>query len=220
MFRDMKRGVRTEDEFQSLMQKGLKYIVRHRETSIWVGVVLLAVVVGGGYMLSKGEGQSAEADLMQTQAVGLITQQKFPEAENILTELSTKYGSTRPGKVALYYLGVLYFYRSEYEEARDNFSRFLSRVKSDFLLTPSALFGAGSACEGLKEYDKALQYYLKIPRDDKSPFYLYGLLACGRVYGILGDREKAQEYFDKLLAQKPPSDLMNDAKFYKGYFNQ
>ena len=39
--RRMKRGTYKEDEFQSSMQKIMKYIVRHRETSIWVGVVFI-----------------------------------------------------------------------------------------------------------------------------------------------------------------------------------
>ncbi|HEX7320621.1 MAG TPA: tetratricopeptide repeat protein [bacterium] len=220
MFRDMKRGVKTEDEFQSIMQKAIKFIVRHKETSIWVGIGVVAAIVFFGYMTSKSEVQKPEAELMQTQAIGMISQGRFPDAEQVLTELSTKYSNTRPGKIALYYLGVIYYYRGQFAEALDYFDKFLGNMKNDYLLTPSAQYAAGCAAEGLKEYEKALGYYSRIIKDKTSPFYFQSLLAYGRISGIQGEYEKAQTILKDLVTQNPPPDITNDAKFYIGYFNR
>ena len=218
--KQMKRGVRTEDEFQSIMQKAIKFIVRHRETSMWVGIVVLAGLIFIFYMSSHGEVQKPEAELMQTQAIGMVSQGKFQEAENVFLELTSKFGNTRPGKIANYYLGVLYYYRGQFAEALDYLDKFLSKEKNDYLLTPSALIAAGCAAEGLKDYEKALGYYEKLARDKKSPFYFQALLAYGRINGVVGNSEKAQQVFKDLIAQNPPVNITNEARFYIGYFNK
>lgn len=218
--RDMKRGVKTEDEFQTLMQKVIKYIVRHRETSIWFGV---AVVLGIGllvYFLSQGEEQKPEAELLHTQAIGLISSGRFQEAENVFLQLTEKFPNTRSGKIGFYYLAVINYHKGQFDEALNYFDKFLSKEKQDYLLAPSALFGAGCAAEGLKEYTKALDYYEKITKDKDSPFYFPAMLAYGRINGILGNYSKAREILKDLLTQNPPMDILNDAKFYIGYFNK
>ena len=220
MFRDMKRGVKTEDEFQTIMQKIIKYVVRHKETSIWVGVGIVAAIVVFGWFTSRNETVKPEAELLQTQAISLITAGRHQEAENVFMDLTGRFGNTRPGKTANYYLGFIFYYRGQFAEALDYFKKFLSKMKDDYLLTPSALFAAGCAAEGMKDYAAALGYYSKIASDNKSPFYQQAQLACGRVNGILGNKEKAQEILKGLVAQNPPPDITNEAKFYIGYFNK
>jgi tetratricopeptide (TPR) repeat protein len=217
--RDMKRGHFEEDEFRKLMRKIVKFIVRHRETSIFIGIV---VIVGASflvYSLSKGEGQNPEADLLHTQVMGLFNLGRLQDAEKILIDLTTRFPNTRPGKIGFYYLGVVYYHTGRFDEALENFNTFLSKQKKDYLLVPSALLGAGCAAEGLKDYEKALSYYEKIIKDKESPFYYLGMLACGRVNGILGNTEKAQEILRNLIAQNPPATIAADASFYIGYFN-
>ncbi len=216
----IKRGVKSEDEFIGTIQKLLKYIVRHRETSIWIGGGIVVGFVILIYFFSKSEPQKPEADLLQTQAIGYMTSGNIQEAENILLQLTEKYQNTRPGKIGLYYLGVLYHHTGRFAEALDYFDRFLQKEKNDYLLTSSALLGAGSAAEGMKDYEQALNYYARIIENKDSKFYLPGMLAYGRVSGIIGDTQKAKEILEKLLEQNPPTDIANDAKFYLGFFNK
>ncbi|MCX7995418.1 MAG: tetratricopeptide repeat protein [candidate division WOR-3 bacterium] len=218
--RDIKRGVKTEDSFQRTMEKIIKFIVRHRETATWIGIGILAVIFILGYLLYPQEKVKPEAELLYTQAINFINMGRFQEAEGYFLELSEKFGNTRPGRVALYYLGVINYNTARFNEALDFFDKFLSKEKGDPLLTPSALLGAGCSAEGLKDYERALKYYEKIAGDKDSHFYFLGMLALGRVNGILGNTDKAQAILKKLLEQNPPQDIVNDAKFYLGYFNK
>jgi tetratricopeptide (TPR) repeat protein len=218
--KNIKRGTYTEDEFQSTMRKIMKYIVRHRETSIWIGIGVVAVIVVAMYFLSSGEAQNPEADLLHTQVMAYMTTGRIQETENVLLELTQKFANTRPGKIGFYYLGVLYYNTGRFEEALDVFDEFLRRQKNDYLLTPSALYGAGCAAEGLKDYERARTYYEKIIKDKNSNFYQLGLLAYGRVCGIMGDTETAREVLENLLAQNPVPDIAADAQFYLGYFSE
>jgi tetratricopeptide (TPR) repeat protein len=216
----MKRGVKTEDEFISTMEKIARFVVRHRELSMFVGVAIIIGVILLLTVLPKGEEVKPEAELLYTESVGLMSIGRFEDAENILREVIQKFPNTRPGKVSYYYLGVMSYYNGAFDEALTHFDKFLSIVKDDYLLTPSALYGAGCSAEGLKDYERALSYFERITKDKDSPFYHMAMLAYGRVSGILGDTEKAQEILEELVAQNPPPNILIDARFYIGYFNR
>jgi hypothetical protein len=50
--------------------------------------------------------------------------------------------------------------------------------------------------------------------------YYYGVIAYGRVQGLLGNREKSEDVLKALLDKDPPADVAADAQFYLGYFRQ
>ena len=215
-----KRGVRKEDEFLSTMEKVMKFIVRHRETAIFVGI---SFVVGCGllvYFLSQGEKENPQAEILQTQAIGMLSVGRLQDAEKVLVQLTETFQNTRPGKIGLYYLGVIKYHSGKFAEALDYFDKFLALQKRDYLLVPSALFGAACAAEGLKDYERALGYYRKLIKDKESKFYLMGLLAYGRVNGILGHTDEARRALNELLKKDPPRSISADARFYLGYFNK
>lgn len=220
VMRQIKRGHREEDEFLTFMQKITKFILRYRDVSIIVGIIIVVGISVLVYTLSSGEKHVPEADILNTNAMGLMSMGRLQDAENILLDLTTRFPNTRSGKVGFYYLGVLYYHTGRFDESLHNFDRFLKSQKDDYLLEPAALFGAGCAAEGLKEYEKALSYYQKIIKDKKSSFYYIGMLSCGRLAGLTGDTERAQEILEELIAQEPPPDIVADARFYIGYFNE
>ncbi len=218
--RQIKRGHYKEDEFQSTVEKIMKYAVRHREQSIFIGVGFVVAVILLILFASRGEQSHPEADLLHTQALGLMTTGRIQDAETVLREMTQKYRSTRSGKIGLYYLGVLMYHTGRFDESLEFFDQFLSAEKKDYLLTPSALMGAGSAAEGIKDYERALGYYGKMVRDEKSPLYVYGALAHGRVLGILGKTEESRKALTALLEKELPTDVAADARFYLTYFNR
>ena len=218
--RQIKRGHYKEDEFQSTIEKLLKYVVRHKEKSIIIGVGILAAVILLILFTGRAEQTNPEADLMHTQVLGMMTTGRIQEAESILRELTTKYQNTRAGRIGLYYMGVVTYYGGRFEESLEYFDKFLGVARNDYLLGPSALMGAGNAAEAMKEYEKALGYYEKLMKDEKSPLHDYGTLSYGRVQGLLGNKEKSEEVLKALLETDPPADVAVDANFYLGYFNQ
>jgi tetratricopeptide (TPR) repeat protein len=219
--RQMKRGHYEKDEFQVIMQKVVKFIVRHRQTSVLIGAIVVIGIVAVVYMTSTGrETTNPEADLMHLQAMSLVNMGRFNEAENILLELTTQHANTRAGKIGIYYLGVIYYHTGRFTEALERFEKFLSVQKNHEVLGQSARFGAGCAAEGLKDYERAQKYYKELIDDDTSPFYMMSMLSYGRVTGMIGNKEEARRILDNLIEQEPPPDIAADASFYMGMFSQ
>lgn len=215
----MKRGHYDKDEFQTVMNKIITYVVRHRETSILITAVVLIAIILIIFLAPGRENQNPEADMLHTQAMGLVMMGRFQEAESTLLNLTSQYSNTRAGKIGYYYLGTIYYKIARFDQSLTNFEKFLSVQKKDYLLVPSARFGAACSAEGLKDYETALGYYKKVSADKESPFYLMAMLAYARVTGLLGNKEEARKMLEELLEQDPPPDIVSDAKFYIGYFN-
>jgi len=219
--RQMKRGHYEKDEFQVIMQNVIKFIVRHRQTSVLIAAVLIIGIGFTVYMTSSDrEVRNPEADLMHLQAMSLVNMGRFNEAENILIDLTTQYANTRAAKIGIYYLGVIYYHTGRFTESLERFEKFLSVQKNHELLAQSARFGAGCSAEGLKDYERAQKYYKKLIGDETSPFYMMGMLSYGRVTGMLGDKEEARRILESLIEQEPPPDIAADASFYMGMFSQ
>ena len=219
--RQMKRGHYEKDEFQVVMQNIVKFIVRHRQTSVLIAAVVVIAIGAVVYMTSTGrETANPEADLMHLQAMSLVNMGRFNEAENVLLDLTSRFANTRSGKIGIYYLGVIYYHTGRFTEAIDHFEKFLSVQKNHRLLESSAQFGAGCSAEGINDYERAQKHYQKIISDEKSPFYMIGLLSYGRVTGLTGDKEKAIQILEDLMEQDPPPDIAADAHFYIGMFSQ
>ena len=218
--RQIKRGHCKEDEFQSTVEKFLKYVVRHKEKSIFIGAAVLVAIVLIILFVGRGEQSNPQADLMHTQVLGLMSAGRIQEAESVLRELTGQYQNTRPGKIGLYYMGIVTYYGGRFEESLEYFDKFLNVAGNDYLLGPSALMGAGSAAEAMKEYEEAAEYYKKLMRDEDSPLYNYGVLGYGRVQGLLGNIDESEEIVKALLEKDLPADVAADAQFYLGYFRQ
>ncbi|UCC11196.1 MAG: tetratricopeptide repeat protein [candidate division WOR-3 bacterium] len=219
--RQMKRGHYEKDEFQVVMQNIIKFIVRHRQTSVLIAAIVIIGIVAAVYLTSTSrETTNPEADLMHLQAMSLVNMGRFNEAENVLLDLTSQYANTRSGKIGIYYLGVIYYHTGRFTESIERFEKFLSVQKAHKLLERSAQFGAGCSAEGLKDYERAQKYYEKVISDDTSPFYKIALLSYGRVTGLIGEKEKAVETLKDLMEQDPPPDIAADAHFYIGMFSQ
>jgi tetratricopeptide (TPR) repeat protein len=215
----MKRGHYEEDQFQSTVHRVMKFIARHQNIAFAVAAV---IIIGGGFLIynsSQGERRNPEAGMLHTQAMGLISMGRFQEAEGILVDLTSRFKNTREGKIAVYYLGIINYHSGQFQVSLDFFKEFLGMAGRDYLLVPSARYGAACSAEGLKDYAQAQVFYKKIISNEDSPFYHPAFLSYARVTGLVGDKEQAVELLEELLEKEPPNDIAMDAQFYIGYFS-
>ena len=124
----------------------------------------------------------------------------FPGFLDIIND----YGSTKAGKLALYYAGVSNLHIGKYKEAIDLLEDFKS---DDLLLGPVSIGATGDAYSELGNRDKAVKLYIKAaelnPNAFTSPIYY---LKAGNLYESLGTKEKALEAYKAIKEKYPDSE--------------
>lgn len=185
-----------------------------------IGIGALAAIILIIFFVGRGERIDPNADLLQTQAISLLSIGRIEDAETVLQDLTQRYQNTRAGKVGLYYLAVVLYHTGRFNESIEFFDKFMGVVKNDYILSPSALLGAASAAEAMRDYNRALGYYTKLAEDERSPLYEYGVLGQGRMQGLLGETVKATETLSNLLAKSPSSDVESEARFFLSFFHE
>ncbi len=206
------------DKFIDTIGAVAKLVVKEKEKAFWVGLGLLVVIVLMIYLSSQRKGENPQANLMYLEGMGMFQSGQVQQAENQFANIARQFPRTNPGRRSIYYLGYIYYMTKRYDEAIQNFQRFLSKAKKDFILTPSAQMGIAASKEGLKDYPGALgEYEILLKKYPDSPLSPQARLGAGRVKGTLGDYEGAKQYLEQVIADKTAGDLAEEAKFYLGY---
>ena len=111
-------------------------------------------------------------------------------------DIADEYGLTKTGKMANYYLGVIYFKKGEYETALEHLDDFTT---DDEVLQTVAIGLKGDINVELEKYDDAISYYKKAsernPNKLVTPIYL---LKLGLIYEELGEYKNAVDVYDNL----------------------
>lgn len=124
--------------------------------------------------------------------------------------IAQNYGMTKTGKLANYYLGVIYKEKGELELALDHFKK--GKVE-DEILGAISLGNMGDIYVELGDYQQALTYFNKaISHSDNSftsPIYLN---KAAIVYAYLENYKKATEYYQQVVDEYPNSQEARDVK--------
>jgi tetratricopeptide (TPR) repeat protein len=103
-------------------------------------------------------------------------------------------------------LGEVYTQRSEFDEARDHFTKALEISKEDEV----AAYNVGEVFFSHKQVDEAIKYYemaIEINRDWSKPY-----LRLGYAYLNKADFDKSLEYFNKFIEMDPENPEVPNVK--------
>ncbi len=116
-----------------------------------------------------------------------------------LLQIIDDYGATPGGKLANFYVGVIYMKQGKFK-TRYPLPGGLQR--NDLLVEARALSLIGDAYMELKEFDNAVDYYIKAANYHPNKFFSPGyLMKAGLAYEKLNKPEKALEVYQKIIDQ-------------------
>jgi TolA-binding protein len=202
-----------EDKLITFTAKASTFYNQHsRNILAGVGILVVVAVVVAFFINSRAQAEKA-ATFDLTLAKVEIGQRNYDNASQKLAEIVENYSGTRAAGDALFFLGNLYIDQRNYEQARENFNKYLSRYGSDPQFASSAIAGLGFVDEQEKQYREAAEKYLeaanKYPKEYNAPQYF---LNAGRCFALAGEISRAKETYKMILDTYPESDLKQKAE--------
>ena len=207
-----------EDRFQKLVEQSLEFYYRDRQ-KVWIGAAATVAVIVIAILLlpNRGPRTNPQAEIAFTRSIGVYSTGNFAQAETAFQDVAARFGSSFLGAKAHFYLADIYYNTNRVPEAKKEFGLFLSRVKNDPLLSPSAQFGIGNCEEQAGDNAAAATSYQAVARRwPQSPLAFEATMAAGRAYRNAGDLAKAEALYKELLKNLPQGEQRGDAQVELG----
>jgi tetratricopeptide (TPR) repeat protein len=130
-----------------------------------------------------------------------------------LIEISEEFGLTKPGKLANYYIGVIYMKQGKFNDAIEAFKDFSA---SDLLVQARAYSLIGDCYMELGRFEDADEYYSKAAdyKENKyfTPTYL---MKAALAQEKANDLQEAIKTYNKIIEEYSDSQEYNDARKHK-----
>lgn len=129
-----------------------------------------------------------------------------------LLDIEDRYGNTKAGNLAAYYVGLCYMYTETYDEAISYLKKYSPADKLGKALSAGNI---GDAYSELKDYDNALVYYKKAASADHSrlttPRFL---MKAGLVLEAQGKYAEAAKCYQQIKSDFPDTSEGREAEKY------
>lgn len=213
----MAKEVKKEEtqEVQEAISAAGQWIIRYQtilsSCLIAVLVVIIGIMVFNTYYLKPSADQASDEI---AKAVVYFSQDNYETALNGdeadcigFEEIASKYGITRPGKLAALYAGICYYNMADYEMA----VKYLKKYKAnDLNIAPAATMKLGDAYAQLGETDKAASTFMEAARSKNKVIAPIALKKAGIAYMTLDNNKAAFKAFKQIRDNYPQSQEAQD----------
>ncbi|MEW5923133.1 MAG: tetratricopeptide repeat protein [Candidatus Zixiibacteriota bacterium] len=200
-----------QDKFTTFMLQAKEWILENWQ-QLAIGVVAaIVVVVAVVYFVNMQSSKGEEGAVRLTQAVANLNRGNYQEAILELGNIADDY-SGRIGGMAQFYLANAHYESRNYDQAIENYQKYIDQCHIDGLTTASAIAGIGACLENKQEFlaagDKYVEAIKYFPDSPNVPDYYVGAV---RNYVSGSDREKMEEILGELNRNFPNSDYSREA---------
>jgi tetratricopeptide (TPR) repeat protein len=207
------------DALADRLLKSENFMERHRNLFIGVFVAIALAVVGGFLYFQSQQKKNQEALAAMFQAEYSLEADSLNKAMNGdgqnegFKTVADEYGSTKAGKLANFYAGIVSLKQGKYQEALN----YLEEFKSDDLLLQARAYSLqGDANLELGKREEAAALYKKAAEHKANDFFSPQYLMKAAVAYEAGNQfTEAIEVYDRIITDYPLSPEVNDAKKYK-----
>lgn len=120
-----------------------------------------------------------------------------------LLDVVDQYGSTPSGKLAHYYIGMIYLKQGNYEDAIAHLKKYKGK---DNIISTMAMGAIGDAYLELDEKDIALKYYKKAVKNSDNNFTAPAyLLRAAITYELMDNYKEALKLYKEIQEKYPRS---------------
>ena len=212
-----KELLKEPDEFLTLSSRFLGWAARNRkQINYAVSAVLAVAVLGSGYFYYSGRREAA-AGVAFGQALAkydrLAAGDKAKAAKDVAAdfrELIDEYGGTSNGRMASLVYADICYQAGDFAQAAALYKSCLDRFDDQPLIHFQILKSLGYSYEGLKDPAAALPYFERaLAATGEKNMQDDLLFQIGDLYARLGNKDKSEETFKRLLTDFSDSPYTN-----------
>ncbi len=196
-----------EDRFLIMVFKIRKVVLQYKSNlliglSVLVGMILVYIV----YLNSRSAKELRAAEFLG-QAHILFENQNESDAVTLYNKVIQQFAGTRSAFESSFYVGVLYYEKGNFPQARQNFELSLKNKKNSLLYVAAQAYIAATYEQETK-MDLAVRHYLETAKTSRFKFYrAESLLNAVRCYQSLGQYEEARKICQQVMSEFPKSDF-------------
>ena len=203
------------DEFLGFFEGAKEFVTAHRRV-ISAGVVIVCLIIAGVFLWTRhGEQQERHASFLLYQGMialkeadglaGDEARKGYEKALNILKESAEAHGSTRSGRLSLFFVAKCLGRLNRHDEAIQQYEAFLSGNEKNPVYRAMAKQSLGFAYESRKDYEKALACFKEVSAMERSFLTEEATLAVARVHEAMGQKREALDAYREYLTSHPDS---------------
>ena len=198
-----------EDQLITYYYKSKDFIEKNGKivSGAIIGLIVVVILVG---MMIKSRAQSnltASGELFQAQLS--YNMQDYQGTAAKLNTIVETYSGTQNAREAMILLARTYFKMENFDSSFYFADRFVKKYSGDPVLTSSAISLKAASLEEKEEFLEAAETYLSgADRYSKSFTAPTFLLDAGRCFYLVGNMERAQQCYERIIAEYPESNLV------------
>ena len=188
-----------KDPLLETINTGFEKYNKHKSMIFRAGIGIIALTVIIVFLFNRQGSQQKPADILLGNALVSMDTGDIENAQFQFEILSDEHGSTKSGKTSNYYLGSIYFDKSDYDNAKTYLERFINSASENILLS-SGHFMLSNIYKRESNQDKEEEHLELAVKFSSIPHNRHSLeLALAELYVDKGTEEMAMEIVQKIL---------------------
>lgn len=202
-----------EDQLITTAVKASQFIQRYY-TQVIVGIVVLVLaVVAILFTAQTRRGNVRDSEQLFGRAMSQYNARDMETAANSFSEVIDRYGGSRAGVFARYFLGQSLLMQERHDEAMNAFEQYLDKAGTDAPFRAAATIGIAMCYEGLRDFATAAELLEQLSQtlEPEDPRYPEVLFQAATDFEKAGSRPKAVDLYREVseTATGPLKDRAN-----------
>jgi len=218
--RSRKRQLEEPDKFISFSAKFLEFLTKYKFPLLSAGGVIFAVIIVISSVYYYSDRAENKASVMLTNSLTKYEKIKTEQgavkayqevADDFNRILENRWGKDSAKLATVMYANICYN-AGDFDTATELYNKALSVFENNPFIKNLILNGLAYSQEGKKDYNTAAKYLEMImsePDDTNKDETLFNL---GRLYALMGNKEKSAEAFNKIITDYKDSNYTDLAK--------
>ena len=204
-----------EDKLVTTYFKVIDFFNQNSKLVSGIVIGIAAVIILSMLFMKSKKTAEINASIELTKARVELGTGNGETAIDILKSMINNYNGTQSAGRGVFYLANIYYDQGNYDEALQNYKKYLEDYDENVVISSSSYSGMGACLEQKGEYLKAADYYKKGAEKYDNHFEApEQLMNAARCFKLANNKIEAQKLYQKVIDQYPKSKHKRNAELF------